>query len=195
MLRLLLPPPRSLCVSTGHSPHVPSREPGQPAMARVLWSRDNFPGRTHGAPWAGATSRWPLPLQARPASSVLLPPPAWVSQSPWSSCSFNPVLSERRTDTLRRPIHRGRAKSKAEPRELCEQRREREISPSSLRSSGLNLHNQLDVPASVEYLNRQWIIPKLRRWTLCNFVCIALFLPFVLGFCLSVFIYLFIFLV
>ena len=49
-------------------------------------------------------------------------------------------------DTLRRPTHRGRAKSKAEPQEMCEQRREREISPSSLRSSRLNLDNQLDVP-------------------------------------------------
>ena len=34
-LRLLLPPPRSLCASTGHSPHCPSREPMQPATARV----------------------------------------------------------------------------------------------------------------------------------------------------------------
>ena len=34
-LRLLLLPPRSLCVSTGHSPHRPSREPVQPATARV----------------------------------------------------------------------------------------------------------------------------------------------------------------
>ena len=49
-------------------------------------------------------------------------------------------------DTLRRPTRRGRAKSKAEPQELCEQRREREISPNSLRSRGLKLHNQLDVP-------------------------------------------------
>ena len=73
-------------------------------------------------------------------------PPAGVSQSPRSSCSFNPVLSERRTDALRRPTRRGGAKSKAEPWDLCEQRRERENSPSSLRSSGLNLHNQLDVP-------------------------------------------------
>ena len=86
-------------------------------------------------------------------------PTAWVSQSPRSSCSFNPVLSERRTDALRRPTRRGRSKSRAEPRELCEQR-EREISPSTLRSSGLKLHKQLDVPASVEYLNRQQIIPN-----------------------------------
>ena len=49
-------------------------------------------------------------------------------------------------DALRRPTHRGGAKSKADPQELCKQRREREISPSSLRSSGLNLHGQLDVP-------------------------------------------------
>ena len=34
-LGLLLPPPRSLCASTGHSPHRPSREPVQPATARV----------------------------------------------------------------------------------------------------------------------------------------------------------------
>ena len=33
-------------------------------------------------------------------------PPAWVSQSPLISCSFNPVLSERRTEALRRPICR-----------------------------------------------------------------------------------------
>ena len=48
-------------------------------------------------------------------------------------------------DDLRQPTCRGGAKCKAEPQELCEQRREKEISPSSLRSSGLNLHNQLDV--------------------------------------------------
>ena len=36
ILRLLLPPPRSLCASTGHYPHHPSREPVQPATARVL---------------------------------------------------------------------------------------------------------------------------------------------------------------
>ena len=32
---LLLPPPRSLCASTIHSPHRPSREPVQPATARL----------------------------------------------------------------------------------------------------------------------------------------------------------------
>ena len=59
-----------------------------------------------------------------------------------------------------------RGQSKAEPQELCEQRREREISPSSLRSSRLNLHNQLDVPCICGVPERQGIIPKLRRWTL-----------------------------
>ena len=34
-LRLLLLPPKSLCASTGHSPHHPSREPVQPTTARV----------------------------------------------------------------------------------------------------------------------------------------------------------------
>ena len=125
--------------------------------------------------------------------SIPLPPRAWVSQSPWISCSFNPFLSGRGTDVLRRPTCRGGAKSKGEPQELCKQRRERETSPSSLRSSALNLHNQLDVPASVEYLNRQQIIPKLRWWTLgatiyifsyffscCEYVCVCFFVWFCL---------------
>ena len=34
-LRQLLPPPRSLCASTGHSPHHPSREPVQPATVTL----------------------------------------------------------------------------------------------------------------------------------------------------------------
>ena len=72
-------------------------------------------------------------------------PPAWVIQSPLISCYFNPILSGWGTEALRRPTRRGGAKSKAEPQELCEQRREREISPSSFRGNGLNLHNQLDV--------------------------------------------------
>ena len=66
-------------------------------------------------------------------------------------------------DALRRPTHRGGAKSKAEPQELCEQRREREISPSTLRSSRLNLHSQRDVPCICEMTTNH---PKLRRWTL-----------------------------
>ena len=137
---------KNLCASTGHSPHRPSREPVQPATARLPWSGDNFPGRTHGAPQAAATSRrlCRRRLALPPLYASL--PPAWVSQSPRSSCSFNPVLCEQRTDTLRRPTPRGGSKSKAEPRELYEQRREREISPSSLRSSGLNLHKKPDVP-------------------------------------------------
>ena len=124
-------PPGSLC-----SPPLPgSRDPGttspgeRAAHLRLL--------QRH----AGLCCRRLAPPPLYPSL-----PAAWVSQSPRSSCSFNPVLSEQRTDALRRPTCRGRSKSKAEPRELCKQRREREISPSSLRSSGLNLHKQLDVP-------------------------------------------------
>ena len=93
-------------------------------------------------------------------------PLASVSQSPRIRCCFNPILSEGRTHALRLPTGRGRSKSKAEPQELCEQRREREISPSSLRSSGLNLHNQPNVPCICgipEYTTNHH---KLRRWTL-----------------------------
>ena len=144
-LRLLLQLPRSLCASTGHYPHLPFWEPVQATTARVPWTRDNFPRRTHGAPQAGATSRWLLGSRLTPHPYPSLPR-VWVSQSPRISGSFNPVLSERRTDARRWPKRRGGSKSKAEPRELCEQRREREISPSNLRSSGLNPRNQLDVP-------------------------------------------------
>ena len=98
--------------------------------------------------------------------SVPLPPLARGSQSPLISSSFNPVLSEQRTDALRRPPRRGRAKSKAEPQELCKQTREREISPSSLRSRGLNLHSQLDVPCICGIPEETTNHPKLRRWTL-----------------------------
>ena len=87
--------------------------------------------------------------------SIPLPPPGLSEPEPLISCSFNPIVSEQRTDTLRQPTCRGGAKSKAEPQELCEQRREMEIFPSSLKSSGFYLHSQLDVPASVEYLNTQ----------------------------------------
>ena len=72
-------------------------------------------------------------LASAAAGSPCIPypslPSAWVSQSPLISCYFNPILSEQRTDALRWPTCRGREKSKAEPKELCEQRRERKISP------------------------------------------------------------------
>ena len=88
-----------------------------------------------------------------------------MSQSHRIRCSLNPVLSEGRTDTLRRPTHKGGSKYKAEPRELCKQRREREMSPSSLRSRGLNLHNQLAVPCICGIPEGKTNHPKLRRWT------------------------------
>ena len=102
--------------------------------------------------------------------SVPLPPPGG-SQSPLISGSFNSVLSGHRTDALRRPTRRGGAKSKAEPRELCEQRREREISPSSLRSSGLNLHNQPDVPCICGRPEKTMNHPKIEAvdfWSNCR---------------------------
>ena len=116
----------------------------------------------HASGWYNVT------LASAAAGSPCIPYPslalACVTQSSLIRCSFNPILSGRGTDALRGPACRGGAKSKAEPQELCEQRGEREISPSSPRSSGLNLYNQLDVPCIVEYLNRERIILKLRQW-------------------------------
>ena len=87
-------------------------------------------------------------LASATAGSPRIPYPSlpWVSQSSLISSYFNSILSGWRTNALRRPTRRSGTKSKAEPQEMCEQRREREISPSSLRISGLNLHNPLDVP-------------------------------------------------
>ena len=139
---------RILCTSTGHYPHLSSWEPVQLATARVPWSRDNFPGRAQGMPQAVAMSPRALPLQAHAAFRIPYPSlsTAWGNQCPLISHSFNPLLSGWRTDTRWRPTCRGRAKTKAEPQELCEQRKEREISPWSLKSNGLNLHNQVDLP-------------------------------------------------
>ena len=54
-------------------------EPVQPATARVPWSRDNFPGRVHGAPQAVTTSHQPLPLQACSAFQLWLQYPSLLS--------------------------------------------------------------------------------------------------------------------
>ena len=144
MPTLLLQPPRSLCASTGHYPHLPSWEPVNPTTARIPSSRTTSLENTwHAAGCCNVT------LASAPAGSPHIPypslPSASVSQRPLISHSFDPLLSGRRTDARGQPTWKGRAKSKGECQELCEQRKEREISPCSLRSSGLNLHNQLDV--------------------------------------------------
>ena len=120
----------------------------QDTTARILRSMDNVPGRTHGMPQAVAISFQPLPPQACPALQLSLQypalPQAWVIQRALISCCFNPFLSGQGTDVWGRPTHRSRTKTKAEHQELGKQRREREISPCSLRSSGLNPHKQPD---------------------------------------------------
>ena len=78
--------------------------------------------------------------------SVTLSPPGLSEPEPPNQPLIQPHPLWMGTDVWGWLTRRGRAKSKAEPQKMCEQRREREISPSSLRSSGLNLHTQLDVP-------------------------------------------------
>ena len=130
MVTIHTSPPGSLC-----SPPLPgSRDPGTTS-----------PGE-HTAHLRLVQCHVGLCCRRLAPHTVPLPPPGPSEPEPAISCYFNLVQSERRRDALRRPTCTGRNKSKAEPQELCEQRRQREISPSSLRSSGLNLHNQLDVP-------------------------------------------------
>ena len=143
MLQLLLQPPRSLCASTGHYPLLPSQEPVSPPLPESRDPGTTSPGE-HTACLRLVQHHAGLCCCRLTPHYVPLSPPG-LSHSPRISCSFNPILSEQRTDALRRPTCRGGAKSKAEPRELCEQIRERKFSPSSLRSSRLNLHNQPDV--------------------------------------------------
>ena len=97
LLRLLLQPPRSLCASTGHHPHLPSREPVQPTTARVPGSSDNLHGRTYGTPQAVATSHRPL----LPAGSLHIPYPSLPHpglSEPYSAAPLTPsCLSEEQT--------------------------------------------------------------------------------------------------
>ena len=123
--------------------HTPPWEPVQQATAKVLRYRNNFPGRTHSVPQAVAMSHRSLASQACPAFRPP-PPPGLRKQETLISHCFNPFLSRQGTDALGGPTHRGRAKTKAEPQELCKQRRERKTSLCSLRTSRLNPHNQLD---------------------------------------------------
>ena len=142
---LLLQPPRILCASTGHYAHLPSRESVQPATVRVPWYRDNFPGRTHGTPQAVATSCWPQPQQAHP--EFCTPPSPWPewARAPESATPITPsCLGEEQTPEGDLHAEVG-PNAKLNTRNGVKKRRKREISPCSLRSSRINLHNQLDV--------------------------------------------------
>ena len=88
------------------------------------------------------TGRWPPSPQIHQKYIYMWNNSYRTPTEHWQKTSVFP----KGTDAPRRPTRRGGDKSKAEPQELGQQRREREISPSSQRSSGLNLHSQLDVP-------------------------------------------------
>ena len=133
-------PPGSLC----SPPRPGSRDPGTTSQGERM-ARLELLQRHDVSPRLLRTAPSPRPERARaPEAAAPLTP----------SC-----LSEEQTPSGDLHTEAG-PNPKLNPWELCKQRREREISPSSLRSSGLKLHNQPDVPASVEYLNRQPIIPN-----------------------------------
>ena len=72
------------------------------------------------------------------------PRPEWA-RAPTSGAPLTPsCLGQKGRPQVTYTQRQGQIQSWTQ--ELCEQRREREISPGSLRSSGLNLHNQLNVP-------------------------------------------------
>ena len=83
--------PRKLC----SPPLTVSHDPGKTS-----------PGEHRACP--GCCNVTPLVCAAAGLPRILYPslPPAWVSQSPLISCSFNPVLSGWGTDALR-DLHKG----------------------------------------------------------------------------------------
>ena len=144
-LRLLLKPARILCASTGHYPHLPPGRPcSTPCQGPMIHGQLPQENTQHASGFCNVTLASATKGSCHFRYHSL--PLARVSQSHLISCFFNPLHSGWKKDARGQHTCRGGAKSKAEPQELCKQRREREISLSSLRSSRLNLHNQLDGP-------------------------------------------------
>ena len=160
MLRLLLQPPRNLWANTGHYPHCPSREPVQPTTARVPWYRDNFPGRTHGTPQAAAMSCWALSPQGHPASVPLpVPWPEWA-RAPELAAPLTPTcLSEEQTPSSALHAEAG-PNPKLNPGSCVNKEEKGKFLPAASGAEDEISTINLMYPASVGYLNRQWINPN-----------------------------------
>ena len=112
---------------------------------------------------ASANAGWPcIPI----ITTVPLHPPAWVSQSPLISRCFNPVLSgwEQKPEG---DLHAEMGpKPKLKPRSCANKEEKGKFLCAASGAVDKIPTVNLRYPAPVEYLKRQWVNPKLRRWTL-----------------------------
>ena len=136
-------------------------------------------------------------------------PPAWVSQNPRISCSFNPILSERKTDALR-DLHEGRVQiqswtpgavptRKRKGNSFQQPQEQRIKSPQSTWCTHHLWHTWIDNKSSqieeVDFGSKDiYILFPFSLFvsvyvyaSVWDFVCIALLLPFVLGFLIRFF--------
>ena len=150
-----LPPlqPTVLCASAGHCTHLPGslRSPpllSVPRSGEIPQKNAQCPSDCSNFLPASAATGTP------PTSQLWLPypslSPAWVSKWDLISHCFHSLLPGLETDGWGWPTGRSRAKTKAELQEQCNQRRWREVSPCSHRSSGLNPCNRLGKPCTCE---------------------------------------------
>ena len=208
MLRLLLPPPRSLCASTGHYPHLPSREPVQPTTASVQLPRENT---RHASGWCNVT------LASAAAGSPCIrttpsPRPEWA-RAPESAASLTPsCLSEEQmpsgnlhSEASPNPkLNPGSCANKEEKRKFLPQPQEQLIKYPQSTWCMLHLWNTwIDNGSThIEEVNLgsndiyifflfSLFVSVYVYASVCDFVCIALLLPFVLDFCLSFFVFCF----
>ena len=78
-------------------------------------------------------------------TTIALPPPSMSEQEAPNKPLLQPLPVRVGNRCLRTTYMQRRSKTKAETQEMYEQRRESELSPCSLRSGGINPHNQLGV--------------------------------------------------
>ena len=153
------------CVQ-GRSLPTPSWQPVQPTTAKGPMNRgqlswENAWCASGSCNFTPASASAVTPHTSQFDCCIPPSPQAWVSKWALISHGFHPLLPGRGTDAWGRPTCRGRAKTKAESQGLCNQRREREISPCSRRSSRLNPHNRSGKPCICGILEETMSVPTI----------------------------------
>ena len=164
-----LPLATKLWASTNHCPHLPG-DLCSLALPRDLWPGANSPGRMQFASGCSNFLQASATTGTTNISQLCLPfpssPLAWVSEWALISLSrcFCPLLSGQGTDSGGRPTKSVWDNSNAEHQELCDQTGRRGFARAVPRVVAWILAMVLVNPASVEYLNRQWVSPYLKLW-------------------------------
>ena len=165
-LRLLLQPPRSLCASTGHYPHPCTPTTRSLCSPPLPGSCD--PGTT--SPGEHMSRLRLLQHHADPCYRRLaphsIPLPSPRPEPLYSTALLTPsCLGEEQTPEGDLHAEAG-PNPKLNPWSCVNKEEKGKFSHAGLGSVDQISTVNLMYPASVEYLNRQRIIPKLRQWTL-----------------------------